>query len=224
MSGFGASLYPLPEKVSGHLAGCELLPARQRARVRRHAEEALRSLNWLHGEGHRRCRRAEPNLATVERVKKLHDETLQMVVGAAQLWSDIDCALTPGESFNELLGSQGGYDANPGSANLAPYEYSRVSMPDDVHDAPYVEDILPAEASYFLKGYEEHMLRSPEEVARIHKEQGEPRSHVDPRLRQHARAYAKLVKRAHHVDLVDFTLDPWCEIGVFFVWKKGKLK
>ena len=60
------------------------------------------------------------------------------------------------------------------------YEYSRVSVPESVHDSPFLEEILDVEDCGLLKGYETRMLRSPEALASFLCECGELSCHTDP--------------------------------------------
>ena len=114
-------------------------------RGRRHRREAaaLQALNWL--SGFRRATHAEPQNAdqsfVCARVRRLLSQSA--AVRAAQ--SDRSC-------FLQLLKARSEYDlAGPGT-NVVPLQsVSAVSMPDDVHDAPSVLDLVP-EAAPFLCG------------------------------------------------------------------------
>ena len=222
----GCGLFPLPTVVSLDDSVTAGLGRRQRRRLQRDTAAALRGLNYLHGEGHRQRRAVTPSDATLERVRLLHEQSLHDVAVAARRWIDVDCATPPREAHNQLLKGRGGYVAAAASqANLAPYEYSLLSVPECVADAPFLADILTAEACKTLEGYEKYMLRPREDVARIREERGAPGRHVDPTLLRSPRAYAKLVKRMHNNGMIDYTTTCYCELGVFFVWKKnGKIR
>ena len=51
------------------------------------------------------------------------------------------------------------------SSNVGSDEYSRVSLPDSVVDAPPLIDMLLAEARIFLQEFQSRMLLLPEEAA-----------------------------------------------------------
>ena len=77
---------------------------------------------------------------------------------------DIVSAPTKQDALSELLKGRSVYSEAGPSAALAPFEHSRVSVPDDVTVAPYVEDVVPAEAARQSKGFRAHMMRPPCEV------------------------------------------------------------
>ena len=45
-------------------------------------------------------------------------------------------------SSRDAEGKGWGYSSSASQANLAPYEYSRVSVPESVRDSPFLEEIL----------------------------------------------------------------------------------
>ena len=85
---------------------------------------------------------------------------LQRVFRAARRWVDVDSAITESEALARLLKGRSGYA--PGvSSNVGSYEYSRVSLPESVLDAPLLLTMLPAEAKTYLEEYESRMLLPP---------------------------------------------------------------
>ena len=61
------------------------------------------------------------------------------------------------EAARALLLDQAGYES--GSSNVAPFELSRVSLPDEIVGAPLLEEALPRWASHYLEGEYGPMLR-----------------------------------------------------------------
>jgi len=66
------------------------------------------------------------------------------------------------------------------------------------------------------------MLRSPEELAEAETEMRQPRVYSDRRLLGNRRRYGEFVRSLRKIGLVHFTLEPKEEVGLFFVWKKGR--
>ena len=60
-----------------------------------------------------------------------------------------------------------GYVPSSSQANQAPYEYSRVSVPESVRDSPFLGEMLDVEDIGIPKGYEMRMLQTPEALAKI---------------------------------------------------------
>ena len=100
-----------------------------------------------------------------QRTSELHFEAQQRVEEAVLRWPSAVCAPDDATSLREMLKGRGGYSSSASQANLAPHEYSRVSVPESVHDSPFLEEILDVEDCGLLKGYETRMLRSPEALA-----------------------------------------------------------
>ena len=100
-----------------------------------------------------------------QRTSELHFEAQQRVEEALLRWPCAVCAHDDATSFREMLKGRGGYSSSASQANLAPCEYSRVSVPESVHDSPILEEILDVEDCGLLKGYETRMLRSPEALS-----------------------------------------------------------
>lgn len=57
-----------------------------------------------------------------------------------------------------------------------------MSIPEDVHNAPRIELIIPPLAQQYLEEYEQRMLRGKDEKARIDEECGPAKKHNDARL------------------------------------------
>ena len=219
--GGGSSSFPplpllrvLPEEWGSGLSGG------QRRRLLRDINAAVGGLSFLHGEGYREVSDRHLSQATEEKVARLRDDVLRRVHLAARRWVDVDCAVHEGEALARLLKGKAGY-VPAGSTSVSSYEYSRVSLPEDVRDAPSLESMLPAEARIRLEEFGTHMLLPATEAAIIQEVEGVPGCHTDPILLSRPKAYARLVKRALRIGLVGLTTEPRSTLGIFFVHNKG---
>ena len=87
-------------------------------------------------------------MANEDKNRYLREDVQQRVILAALRWGDADSAVDDNEVAKPLLGRT---SHAPGvSSNVDSYEYSRLSRPDSVVDAPPLIEMLPAEASFFL--------------------------------------------------------------------------
>ena len=60
---------------------------------------------------------------------------------------------TPQTALRLLLRGRSPYDARPGAVSLAPpFCLECLSLPEDVHQCPAIEDLLPEEGLSYLKG------------------------------------------------------------------------
>ena len=101
---------------------------------------------------------------TRNRIGKLQYDVQQRILEAARFWLDVDSAVSKVGAFEELLKGKAGY-STAGLTTMAPYEYSAVSLPSGVLDAPFLKDMLQLQAKQFLLEYDTRMLRSPTEVS-----------------------------------------------------------
>ena len=145
----------------------------------------------------------------------------QRIKEAAEGFPDVACALAGDAALGELLKGRTAYGGEDLSSTLAAFDNSRVSVPQDVSGAPFVEDLLPAEASQQLKDYLTHMMRTPEEVEELKEMHGEAGRHVDPVLLQRPKEYAQFVWRASEIGLVDFTQTCRCQLGIFLSGRRA---
>ena len=213
---------PLPKRLTESAAQ---LSKKQRRRARRAVDEAVLAVNGLHGVDHRPRPVHSSNGFAAQRPSELHFEAQQRVEEAVLQWTSAVCAPDGAKSHCEMLKGRGGYSSSASQANLAPYEYPRVSVPESVHDSPFLEEILDVEDCGHPKGYETRTLRSPEALASFLCESGEFSCHTDPVLKRNVRAYSKFVRRMHGVGLVDYSLHCECELGFSFAHKKsGKIR
>ena len=108
---------------------------------------ACNASNWMHGEDSRPAARPPGQ----DKYQCLRADVQQRVFLAAVRWVDADNAVDEHEALAKLLKERTGYV--PGVSNAGSCEYSRVSLPDSVVDAPPLIEILPAEARFFLRSF-----------------------------------------------------------------------
>ena len=102
-------------------------------------------------------RLSEPRSLRLEAQQRLDEAVLR--------WPSAVCAPDGSSSLREMLKGRGGYSSSTSQANLAPCEYTRVSVPESVRDSPFLDEVLDVEDSGLLRGYETRMLRTPEALA-----------------------------------------------------------
>ncbi|CAK0861934.1 unnamed protein product [Prorocentrum cordatum] len=130
---------------------CDGLTPGQRRRWLRDGNAACKSLNYLHGGEHRSGTAPEGSVSQ-RKMDLIRADVQQRVFSAARRWIDVDSAITEQEALAKLLKGKAGY-APLGSTSMGSYEYSRVSLPDCVLDAPSLAQMLLAEARIFLEEY-----------------------------------------------------------------------
>ena len=203
----GASFLPLPLFSSLPQEVADRLTSGQRRRLLADANAAVRGLHYLHGEGHRGPIAATATAATSEKVSWLQRDVQQRVLHAALRWIDVDSAINEKEALAKLLKGKAGY-APAASTSVGSYEYSRVSLPESVLDAPSALSMPPAEDMIFLEEFESRMLLPAEEADLIQRVQGAPGRHADPFPVAGPRTHRCLVKRAVKDALVDSAREP----------------
>ena len=117
----------------------------QRRRLLPDANRACHALNWMHGEGHR----PSPLVVSEDKIQCLRADVQHRVIRAALQWIDADSAADEHEALARLLKGRTGHVSGV-SFTVGSNEYSRVSLPDSVVDAPPLIEMLPAEAKVFL--------------------------------------------------------------------------
>ena len=183
---------------------------RQLRRTLQDTNESIMALNWL--AGHRTSIAGE---SPTGRVQALHDSAAERVMGAVLDRGTPDLAPTSREALNGLLRGRGLYtDETSRQASVAPYRPGHVSLPDSVHGAPSVRDLLPADVSSYLSGRGERMLRGDDDRISREYELGPAGCHVDPKF-SNARAYGSFVKKLRKAGLVDFSREVHERAGFF---------
>ena len=144
----GCGLFPLPALTHSQCPLEASLSRRQLRRFLRCVNDVICGLNWMHGEPRRPLRDGGVPAASARHVQGLISE-VQRVLGLSREWFDIDSALDETGAFNELLKGRSPYGES-GSINLASYQYSLVSVPDDTSSCVDLRQMTPEEASYFF--------------------------------------------------------------------------
>ena len=196
---------------------------RKGRQARRHVQEcndAIQGLNWYAGYGYglpHPC--SAPNS-----LQKLAVARVEKLVRAQPPPSE-----TPSEqaAFLELLRGRSVYatGAETGLSLAAFRSPSQVSMPQDVHGAPRVEDLASDGEHYLGKGLQ-RMLRPASDADIVQEELLHIRPYVDPALLRSRHKYIALVRRLVATGLFIYLLDGDVKerSGIFFVTKTGKKK
>ncbi|CAK0875099.1 unnamed protein product, partial [Prorocentrum cordatum] len=185
--------FPVPEVQQLDLDIGFVLTRREKRRVRRLANDAIESLNWMHGARWREAGCAQPRLATFDMLAGLRRGAQRRAQLAAAGWRRSSSATSSQQALPQLMRNHGPYAE--ARANLASFVRDRLSIPEDVRRAPRVDGLLPDAALNVLKEYESCMLRPPEEVAALDETPGPVRPYADPVLKSNRKVYVGLVKR-----------------------------
>ena len=169
------------------------LSRREKLQVKRLTNDAIESLNWMHGARWREAGRAQPRLATAEKVAGLRRDTQRRAQLAGFGWRRPSGADSSQRALPQLLRGHGRYAET--RANLASFAHDRLSIPDDVRQSPRISQLLPDTANNFLKEYESYMLRPPDEVAALDETLSPVRPYTDAILRSNRKVYVGLVKK-----------------------------
>ncbi|CAK0838915.1 unnamed protein product [Prorocentrum cordatum] len=163
--------------------------------------------------------RAPASLTSHMKMDAISADVQQRVFSAARRWIDVDSAVSEEGALARLLKGKAGY-APLGSTSMGSYEYSRVSLPDSVVDAPPLAAMPPAQAQQYLEEFASRVLPPPQEAALMRELDGLPGCHADPLLLQRPRSYGKFVRRALSIGLVTLTQRPKSVFGLFLVKKR----
>ena len=113
---------------------------------------------------------------------------------------------------------------NKGSQGRVEFKHDVVSLPACLGKVAEICNIASPEARSCIEGMEELMLRAQDEFDTIEQERGPIVAYSDRRLVGNRRVCSRFVRRLASLGLVRFTLAPLEEVGVFFVWKKGRTR
>ena len=214
----GDELFPLRLVSQTEFFGEALKGSRSEHRTLHDINDVLRGLNWLAGFHDVPDQRGLQDLTSKGRALQNSVRTRVQTCVASYGHGDDE---TPKEAFTKLLRGRGAYGPEAAYATLATFKNSSVSLPEDVGTAPLLLELLGHDERVQLEGFEEHMLRSAEERQHIQREHP-IRVYNDRRLIGSRRTYGRFVRRLAALGLVTFTLSPQEEVGVFFVWRKGR--
>ena len=126
----------------------------------------------------------------------------------------------PQEALSKILRGRSVYGVDqPAQAGMVKLNTGLLSVPDSTAGSPSILEVSAPGESSILLGFEQRMLRTPEEFREINGQIGEPKYYVDPSLRS-ARRYSVFIRRLHRAGLVSFSLKASAHIGFFAVLKK----
>ena len=189
---------------------------RQRANRRRaHAEASLdccASLNAaaLHDSS---FFRGVPSSSQLSVLSHIHDSCGVRPPGGADF--------LPEEALRTLLGTDAIYGSDQGSVgSLVSFGSGEVSLPRGQSVAPNLKDLLEGSAFQDVSRPVERMLLSSEEL------EGEfekcvPNVYLDPVLRHNRGKYLEFLKDLVSCGVLGVAESVRCELGIFFVSKKG---
>ena len=132
-------------------------------RIQERVNEVVHALIFLSG-GHE-------SHASVGSECQLHTDAHQHIRSLVCERDPVD-APTEKEAVSVLLRAKSGYD--DADVTVATYQEGKVSLPDDVSDAPYADEICSDHLQVLLEGFEESLLRDPDDLARVKASCGEP--------------------------------------------------
>jgi hypothetical protein len=146
------------EKGALSSATASQLESKDRVRLRGMVDDAVGALSWMHGETHRPKPAFVDRRCETEKRLRLHSTVLQRLEQRSLLYLRADCALSPEDALSSVLKGRSVYDGGP-ATNTAPYKSSAVSLPDDVSNSPFLDELLPPTEQAILVGFHRQMLR-----------------------------------------------------------------
>ena len=207
-------LFPLPlmELPEAGLK-CSRRSAQKRSRDTRQRwemNEAIRSLNWMHGYSFVDSSTGLPNPLQ----KETYDRLFRLVMDAGSL-GELQHPPTLEAALSGLLQGRTDYSDPSCPISLAPYNLELISLPSSLKEAPRAEDLLAADDRRYLEEQERIVRRdfSPDQNFS---------PYWDPALKNNPRNYRKFLQKLNEIDYLDFTLSPLEHAGVFFVWKSDR--
>ena len=196
-------------------------PVRQRVLRRCHLDtcvnDCIDAINWFGG--------CVSSPATV-------DPSPEHTSFLANLRNDVNERLCEERSFGEseheaisalLKGKASVYssDAACSVGGLATFDLGRISLPESVHDCPYLEDVLQGEALKAIQGFSNYILNSEEEQKLVDASTKRPCLYMDPVLSAQPNTYSKLIRSMHSKGLIRYTRTPRHHCTLFFVKKRA---
>ncbi|CAK0872205.1 unnamed protein product, partial [Prorocentrum cordatum] len=109
-----------------------------------------------------------------------------------------------------------------GANSLAPFQQGRLSLPESVESPLHIGDVRGRRGRDFLEREGERMLKPVVEVMADLERDG-TRRYCDPALVTHRTAHVTFfLKGLVRLGLLDFTLEPREDVGIFCAWKTGR--
>ena len=118
----------------------------------------------------------------------------------------------------ELLHAKCGYDHT--STTVAPFKFTKVSLPTVGGSAPLIEDLLPGPDSDMVKRFRATMLRDAADTAARLDHAPEVKPYHDRVFSSKPKVYLSFIRRLARLGLVRFTRRPKEQATLFFVDKK----
>ncbi|CAK0801028.1 unnamed protein product, partial [Prorocentrum cordatum] len=126
------------------------------------------------------------------------------------------------EAAGVLLRGHLSYDAEETHTTVVPYEFGSVSLPEHVHDAADVTAVLDAEDRLIIEGWQQSMMRSPDELRQLNERLGDIKPFWDKKLSRNQKAYRQFILDLDRRGMIKWTTDPIEHAGLLFVGKKDK--
>ena len=126
------------------------------------------------------------------------------------------------EAARVLLRGHLSYDAEETYTTVVPYESGSVSLPDHVHDAADVTEVLDAEDRLIIEGWHKSMMRSTDEFNQLNERLGDIKPFWDRKLSRNRKTYRQFILDLDRRGMIRWTTDPIEHAGLFFVGKKDK--
>ena len=171
-----------------------------------HISEAIAALNWLSGTKSFSNSQFPPDDLQLEVLNRVN-----YLAGLCQDKGSLDRIPTPEAALSALLRGRSEYGSDLPSA-LATCSLERISLPDDVSNAPNVESLLDKDARRFLQCLEQ-MLKPDAK--------GNPdfQPYWDPLLKRDNSLYKRFFLKLDKAGFLVYTNTPKSHCGVFFVKK-----
>ena len=178
------------------------------------ARGALEGINWLAG--------VSSPTSSGAAASDLHCKTFAYDEGLSELQQPAQASdyIMPQVAFRELLRGRQVYDVDTASATLGSYRHDLVSLPNTAVGSPSLVEVVGDVGQSYLEDFGQRMRGSAEEVRARLQQRGPV--YNDPALVRRPRTYRRFIQSMLSKGLVDFCFDPAEEVGIFFVWKKGR--
>ena len=120
------------------------------------------------------------------------------------------------EAARVLLRGHLSYDAEETYTTVVPYEFGSVSLPEHVHDAAVVTEVLDAEDRLIIEGWQKSMMRSTDEFNKLNERLGDIKPFWDKKLSRNQKTYRLFILDLERRGLIRWTTEPIEHAGLFF--------
>lgn len=130
---------------------------------------------------------------------------------------------TPQAALRQLLSKKvsSGYESGDAPGQVVAYQRALLSLPRDQQDPVQLSHLLPAKEKEQLEHFADSMLLSDEEMAGVLERGFSRDKYLDPVLEGDQTEYHAFVADLFACKLLDFTIAPKSQVGVFCVAKKS---